>query len=120
MNMKGLLQRRARYLQNIGGPWNLTEFDRMPNKISRAIVRAMREEHGEAWLVKINPDGDQRAIWQYNYGVVHNFEADIVLPAYDIDLAIALWGYNGAPTISRINAIFDRAEVLGGICLIWV
>jgi len=60
------------------------------NDASRAMVRAVHEDHGQAWLGKINPYSDddrQHILWQYEPGeTVYNFGAAFVLPCYDAEL----------------------------------
>lgn len=108
----------------------LPEADTAINAASRGVVSAMREEHGEAWLGKINLHGDERhgavpVMWKWDGELVYNFGCAFVAPKYDEELAKLIRErddapYTGtAPDAVRVEAIFERVYAIGGIYLNW-
>ncbi len=122
-----LKQAEREYIKQIGGYWEMSEFDRRINKFSRAIVRAFRREHGEAWLGNVNLYDDQSAGFvEYVKGIVRNFEYRVLLPRHDQQLTDMIQARADAPYTGTkadgdlLDPIFDRIEAIGGICLNWV
>jgi len=114
----------SEYITDIGGYYELTEFDHTPNKISRSLIRAVKRERGQAWLGKINVWGSFTAkMWEYKRGMVYNFSADYVIPFYDAELETMIEQFNAATErmvvgelLYKILATIDRD---GGYYLNW-
>lgn len=105
-----------------------TESDSALNDAARAVIAELRDEHGECWLGDVNARESGAVMWQWDGGLVYNFGADFVLPAFDNDLATLIAEYRARDwkTIAdrdwiaaRVVAIFDRVEKLGGVALVW-
>jgi len=104
-----------------------SEFNHNHNKISRAIVRAVLREKGEAWLWQINPyNGDADVIVRkYEKGMVYNFGASLVTPRYDSKLEQLIIDrlaaeYTGTKDdLVRVNEIMARAGEVGASHLFW-
>lgn len=102
------------------------EADERLNDASRAVVRACYEEHGAAWLGKINAySGDCQSLWQWQGEELCNFGADFVLPLPAEDVIRLVGAYRNAglgraaewaELIDRINEAVKRA---GGTLLVW-
>ena|GEM_PF-3402943 len=99
------------------------------NDASRAVVRAMLQDHGQAWLGKINlysDDDRQHILWQYEPGeAVYNFGAAFVLPCCDAELERLIRERDAASYTGtrddgkRVDAIVQRIGALGGVHLVW-
>ena len=82
--LKCLIPAQHAYVQSEGGYYELNEFSSDINKYSRAKIRALKREKGEAWIGLINPYKSKVAeITQYTRGVVINFGASFVIPRFD-------------------------------------
>ena len=89
----------------------------------------MQQDHGQAWLGKINlysDDDRQRILWQYELGeTVYNFGAAFVLPYYDAELERLIRERDQAPYTGarddrvRVDAIMERIYAVGGVHLFW-
>ena len=108
--------------------FELPEADGEWNDEQRAIITTMRDAHGEAWLGVINVDRgseDEPVIWQWDGGLVYNFGAAFVMPAFDDDLDAlirerAKAAYtDGKADIARIDAIMTRVRQCQGRFLVW-
>ena len=106
----------------------LSEDDQEFNDLQRDIIRAMKEEHGEAWLGKINltsHDEGKLVIWRWNGSVVYNFECSFVIPCYDDELYRLIMKrhnaiYEGTRKDSeRLEPVMNRITELGGTHLVW-
>lgn len=108
----------------------LPEADTEINAASRAVVSAMAEDHGEAWLGKINLHGDERhgavpVMWKWDGELVHNFGCAFVAPRFDEDLAKLIRDRDDAEYTTtaadavRVEAILERVYAIGGISLSW-
>jgi hypothetical protein len=130
MNVQSLLTLQREETKQRGGYWEVTEGDYWQNKISRALVRAYKHEHGAAWLGRVNrytPEKSQPyQLVEYKRGMVHNFDASFVVPVCDLQLVRLLVERECAPyegtakDYERVSAIYDRIEKLGGLILRWV
>ena len=99
------------------------------NDASRAMVRAMLQDHGQAWLGKINlhSDDDRRRImWQHEPDdTIFTFGAAFVLPCYDAELERLIRERDEAPytgtrdDAKRIDPILQRIVAIGGVHLSW-
>lgn len=98
------------------------------NDASRAVIEAMREEFGSAWLGNVNlytPEDHKRVVWKHDGGLVHNFEAAFVMPTYDPETERLIRERAAAPYTGtaedapRIEAIHQRILLLGGVILYW-
>jgi len=111
------------------GDGSLPESYTPVNSASRAMVCAMQQDHGQAWLGKINlysDDDRQHILWQYEPGkTVYNFGAAFVLPCYDAELERLIRERDAAPYTGtrddrkRVDAIVQRIGALGGVHLLW-
>ena len=99
------------------------------NDRSRLLIQAYRNEHGTAWLGRINLYKEQEGqpvIWECaEAGVAEVYGASFVLPAYDAELERMIverdrTPYTGTADDSKlVGAIFERIEQLGGHALFW-
>ena len=99
------------------------------NDASRAMVHAMLQDHGQAWLGKINlhSDDDRRRImWQHEPDeTIFTFGAAFVLPCYDAELERLIRERDEAPytgtrdDAKRIDPILQRIVAIGGVHLSW-
>jgi hypothetical protein len=127
---RNLINRFHAYFDGSGLPESCSEI----NEASRAVVDAMLQENGEAWLCIVNVyedtprcfDGKPVVLWKHTGDrIVRNFSASFVLPAYDADLERLILErhestYTGtADDLERIEAIHAAAEKAGGIRLVW-
>lgn len=130
MNTQRLLQLQRERTKQVGGYWEVTEGDWWQNKISRALVRAFKHEHGAAWLGQVNRYTPEKSspyqLTEYKHGVVRNFSASFVVPVCDVQLVRLLVEREAAPyegaakDYQLVTAIYDRIEQLGGLSLRWV
>jgi hypothetical protein len=105
-----------------------SEANETINNASRAVVLAMFADHGAAWLGKINRARDERSgapVWAWDGGLVYNFAADFVVPAFDAELARLILEREAAVYTSvaddapRVYAILERVKAIGGLLLFW-
>ena len=108
-----------------------SEFEPQTNRLSRAIIRAFRREHGTAWLGRINLYGDQRGnrdaiLNEYQRGMVYNFQCSFIVPEHDQELEQMILDRDNAEytgtkdDCARIDAIFAKIDTLNGLHLHWV
>lgn len=107
----------------------LTEYEAgidQHNATQRARLVAYLAEQGRAWLGKVNiyPPAIAELV-PYTGQLVRNFEADFVVPCPDPTLLRLIIERDAAPytdttaDAQRIDAIFERIAVLGGLVLTW-
>lgn len=100
------------------------------NDACRALVQAFADEHGEAWLGKINLYGDERhggapVLWKWDDDVVLNFSCAFVCPKHDAELERLIRErddatYTGTKEdAERVDRIMDRLAAVGGVHLFW-
>ena len=99
------------------------------NDLQRELIATFAAQHGgEAWLGKVNLyDGDnrERVLWKWDGGMVLNFGASFVIPAYDDQLERLILKRDRAPYTGtredyrRVTEIYDRMEAVGGMNLLW-
>jgi len=98
------------------------------NDLQRELIETYAEEHGEAWLGRINlyrTDPEGPIIWKWNGELVLNFGARFVIPSFDEELERMILErskaeYTGTKAdYARISPIFQRIEDLGGKLLVW-
>ena len=98
------------------------------NERSGLLVEAYRNEHGEAWLGKINlyeNDRGKPVMWQWDGSPVSAFVAVFVAPRYDAELVQMVEERDAAPyTGTRVDSvlvdrIFERLDAIGARSLIW-
>ena len=105
-----------------GGP---SEFNRHHNRISRAKIRAMLKEYGSVFIWSCNPYGKEIVVREYTGGMVYNFDGSFITPEYDIDLEWMMRERLKAPytgtsdDYDRITEIYDHAEKMGMVHLVW-
>lgn len=98
------------------------EADAPLNRAARGVIRAMREEHGSAWLLDVND-----ATWVEWDGVEEprNFCATHVLPSRDATVVQRVEARRAAPyegtRVDRVwlEAIQDAIDAAGGQVLVW-
>lgn len=106
------------------------EADEKVNNANRRVIKAMAEAHGEAWLGKINLYGEERhgghpIMWKWDGGMVYNFDAALVAPAYDEELVRLIKErddaeYTGTKAdAERVDKIQARLDEIGGVHLFW-
>jgi len=109
-----------------GGPH---EENPVHNAISSQIIRAMKAEHGDVYLWHVNPGRGQRIGYRPvippDPDITFGFDASFATPGYDAELEGLIRSrveaeYTGAASDRvHVEAIFSRAEAIGGISLIW-
>jgi hypothetical protein len=108
----------------------LPEADNEINDASRNVIKAMQNEHGEAWLGNINlheyhKGEDEPVIWKWHGGLIRNFAVSFVVPKYDTELEKLIIDradaeYKGtSEDYGCVNTIMNKIESLGGIHLSW-
>ena len=106
------------------------EADSEWNDRMRADIASMHETHGQAWLVRLNGTGNlgsatEPILWKWDGSLVHNFEADAVLPAFDHELLELIETRNRTIYTNvkadkvHVDAIFARIDAAGGKPLVW-
>ncbi len=106
------------------------EADASVNNASRRVVEAVRDEHGEAWLGKINLYGAERhgghpIMWEWDGSLVYNFGAAFVAPGFDAELVRLIEERDAAPytgttdDAKRVDGVFSRLQEIGGVHLFW-
>ena len=111
------------------GDGSLPESYTPVNDASRAMVCAVQEDHGQAWLGKINlhSDDDRRRImWRHEPDeTIFTFDAAFVLPCYDAELERLIRERDEAPytgtrdDAKRIDPILQRIVAIGSVHLSW-
>ena len=102
-----------------------SEFNPKHNKISRAKIRAMLNEHGSVFIWSCNPYGKEIVVREYTRGMVYNFDGSFITPEYDIDLEWMMRERLKAPytgmsdDYNRITKIYNHAEKMGMVHLVW-
>lgn len=94
------------------------------NDASRAAVAALAQQHGSAWLGRINGKDSDPVLSKWDGGLVCNFAADFALPASDDEIAGLILEHRTAPwrnrdAYLRIACIYERVRALGGVVLVW-
>lgn len=99
------------------------------NDRSRLLIQSYRNEHGTAWLGRINLYKEQEGqpvIWECaDAEVAEVYGASFVLPAYDEELERMIVERDRTPYTGTaddsilVGAIFERIEQLGGYALFW-
>jgi len=106
------------------------EADGFLNRSNVKVIRAMEEEHGQAWLIKINLYGDDqvpviKAITGGDDYNCYNFCCSMIVPKYDKQLEDMILARknvecNGIKDdLPLVNKIMKHAHKLGGVNLIW-
>lgn len=133
MSMATLRQEEHNYIRAIGGWLNLNEADDTQNSRNRAMIAAYREEHGSAYIGKINHyetraaivSGEQSVYTEYTGQKVYNFGCDFCIAAPDEVLEQLIREWNtpdaalGSGAMKRVESITQRIEEIGGIQFIW-
>ena len=127
--LQQLIQQQNNYIFNHADNGGSSEFDKSCNDISRDIIQAIKAEFGKCWVIKVNlysDEGDRQTMpvfVEYTGQEIYNFSCDLALPKKDKELEQLVrnyWTDNYRRTLSeQINAIFDRAEEIGGYVLTW-
>lgn len=107
-----------------GGP---TEGRWVHNKLSRAKIRAMKREHGAAWIWEVNAGEDRPVAQEYKSGMVYNFTGAFVTSRYDAELERLIRERLATPYTGTANdwkwldRIYKRLdEVKPCVMLFWV
>jgi hypothetical protein len=99
------------------------------NRLSRAVIRAIRRIHGEAHLYAPNgmPNGGEERGMHcvYRRGMARNFAGHFVLPGKSDELIQLMDARRTAPytttaaDLERVEEIYNLADSLGAAWLIW-
>jgi hypothetical protein len=103
------------------------------NDAARAVVAATAVDYGHAWVGHVNPRQEVVGmlgsvvigIVAWNREPVHNFGADFVLPAFDVELQSMIEArhrrrYTSAADDAVLVAqIYARVVEVGGCVLVW-
>jgi hypothetical protein len=106
-------------------PEGFSEFDHTGNKLSRSIIRAMKREHGKAYIYTVNANKYNPVVTEYIKGMVFNFSGSFVASVYDQNLIDLIRDRLAAPYTGtkddwdRVTAIFDYAESINAVTLHW-
>ena len=108
---------------------NIPEATEDWNNLQREKIAAICENHGKAYIGKINYYGEIRKnltedtmFIEYTGQMVYNFEADFVVPVLDAKLAEMIVKWNDkiqAHSANLVKSIFKRIDKIGGINLTW-
>jgi hypothetical protein len=129
-------QTRA-FIESVRASDSLTprENDDRLNDSCRGLIKAIHQEHGEAWLGRVSLHGKYRTIerggeginpiWLWDGSKICNFDCSFVIPCDDEQLRQLILdrdrsGYTGtADDYVTIQVIHNRVEELGGYFLNW-
>lgn len=124
-----ITQRENTLIRSFRGVPCIPEANDDLNDLQREKINAIYEVNGKAYIGKVNFYGAERerltpdsVFVDYTGQMVHNFEADFVVPAIDNTLAemIVQWNTGGLPTsLMLIERITGRVDKLSGVNLIW-
>lgn len=101
------------------------------NDASREIIHAMKREHGEVWLGRVNLHGEERgkkecALWRWDGSLVCNFGADFATPRFDEELLrlimerdVSMQPYTAAANWATLQRVSKRLHEIGGADLFW-
>lgn len=116
------------YVNQMGGYINVKEGDEYYNNLNREQIAALKEEYKSVFLGKINFCGNERlevlenkksVYEEYTGQTVFNFGCEFCVPSKDNELETLILEWNKKYRVEIINRIYDRIEVLRGICFIW-
>lgn len=107
----------------------LPEADEAFNNKQRELVKIMAEQHGEAWLAKqwkyasdtFNAK-ERGVLWLWDGGTVYNFEAEYVLPCFDVSFVTLIEASReatGHAIRDALDKVYVRLRELGGHHLVW-
>lgn len=125
---KAVGEHTAAFNASCYGGYTPAEANPVLNDSAIALMTALAEEHGQAWLGKVNRyKGDKGSpVWEWDGGLVHNFGADFVVPAYDRQLALLILDraatsgeYDAGRNFRTLEAIAARVRELGGVFVDW-
>ncbi len=98
-----------------------TEFDQSLKELSRKKIACFLQEHGHAWLGRINAGFEEGPILREHLGeIVYNFDANFIVPLCDGDLVALIERWRSKIDIKALDAIHHRIKQLGGYHLHWV
>lgn len=129
--LKKAVRKRNRYVMSCGGYQNIREADQTYNDLNRAVIAAMAEDNGTAFLGSIQYYGASRrniasgtdpVFVQYVGQVVQNFDYDYVVSSKDPELENMVREFNqpGKPMDHELlDRIFNKLDTLKGCLLLW-
>jgi hypothetical protein len=109
----------------VGDPYEMTEGMDGVNNASRALIRIMEKQHGQAWLVNINLYDDRTPVWAIDERSLMNFCADAVMPTRDAEVEAMILARHDTPYTTatadyqRLLPIYNRIREQGGHLLAW-
>lgn len=124
-------KQEALHILHTGGWLALREADKTINELNRSIIKAVKLQHGQAFLGKNNFDGEKRqkvisgeatVYEEYKGQELYNFCCDFVVPVADaeIEKRIRQWAAAELPLPAKlIDQITSRVDAIGGANLIW-
>lgn len=115
------------YLKTHWDNGGTSEFDKSINDISRKRIKALKELKGKCFLYKINKfNTSDLACVEYTGQKVYNFEFSFALPERNEEIIRIINerntpsdAYNSKRNMEEVNRIYDVAESIGAITLIW-
>lgn len=128
--LEEITRKQNNYVLANGGFHNLREANGIYNEMNREQIAAFKEQHGTAYLGKINYHDDREAVIdgsksvyvEYTGQMVYNAGCSFCVPYADEKLAelIRKWNrFSDKKDSAGINAITNRIEQIGGLNFIW-
>jgi hypothetical protein len=123
MKLQELNQAAGDYLKLHWNNGGTSEFDQSINDISRSMIKAFKQEHGQAFLSSINhyPDEPEKIMVEYTGQMIYNFEY-VIVTVYDQHLADLIREYRTKklPFIGEwVEKVSARVQKINGVFLIW-
>jgi hypothetical protein len=121
MDVREAVQKHGeRLAESMGYDLTPREADDDLNESARNVIRAVKVQHGTAWLIRLNPwKPTDPYFWEWDGGMVYNFGADYVVPKYDEEIARLLDDWRQVASVKTLDAMSKRAKELGGATLVW-
>lgn len=117
-------KKQIRHVAACGGWLDIKEADETMNDFNRRIVKAIKTEHGTAYLGNVNyqksDKSDIEVVYEEYAGqTLYNFCAGFVVPCKDevIEELVLDWRKNAST--KALDRLFSHIEAIGGYNLIW-
>lgn len=113
------------FVKNRGGWIELTEFDQEINGLSRRLIAALYNQHGETWLGIFNQYPPHKTVVLQKYDpeiTVLNFACDFAIPHYDAEIVNMIEMYNRPDAWDAgywLKMAIERVKDLGGVYAHW-
>lgn len=126
--LKELNKLTDQYLKMHWDNGGTSEFDKSINDISREKIKALKELKGKCYLYQINKfHPSDPACVEYTGQKIYNFEYSLALPERNEEIIKIIdkrntpsdEPYSGKRNMDEVNRIYDIAESIGEITLIW-